>query len=434
MTLMSSGDPLKIRSHGVPSHGSRPRANLPGGEARRESSWHKDSSRVAINALFLDHPRTGTGVYTREMLGRLVTIEPSRYTLLGHPEHAAAWRNRHADRGDRYIGLQAPLRSREARLEKALWEQLFLPAAVERLGAPLLYAPYLSLPLGTRARTVVTVHDLVPLLLADYAPSPLFTAYFSLVCRAVRRADAVITDSAYSAADITRVLGVPSRRIHVIPLGVEPAYLAPVDPHVLVGLRDRLGLPERFVLYLGGTDPRKNIVTLLRAQAQAQASEGSVLPLVVVAPTRARTIAGWEAHEPRGEVERLGLGGDEVIVLDWIREEDKPALYAAATAFVYPSRYEGFGLPPLEAMAVGTPVISSNGSSLPEVVGDAGLMLDPDDLAGWSDALCRVSHDEEWLRDLAERGRRRARTFSWDAAASSLHDLLALVADGGHPA
>src|SRR5438067_6435158 len=218
-----------------------------------------DSYLIGLNGLFLDHPRTGTGVYTREVLTRLVRISeptssqdgPLRYVVVGHPEHAAACAALVP-----YVRLQAPLRRRSQNAEKVLWEQLALPLATTRLGIDLLYAPYFSLPLLSSVRTVVTVHDLIPLLLPEYAPSVGLKAYFRLVSAATRHADAVVTDSYYSAGDIARVLGVPPERIHVVYLGVDPLYGVGVPPERVEALRARLGLPERFILYMGGIDPR----------------------------------------------------------------------------------------------------------------------------------------------------------------------------------
>ena len=371
---------------------------------------------VAINGLFLDHPHTGTGVYTREILARLLapTHEQSssgdalRYAVIGHPEHAGV-----VAPPTPYLTQQAPLRRPAPKIEKVLWEQITLPLATARINAGLLYAPYFSLPLVTDARTVVTIHDLIPLLLPEYAPSAPFKAYFKLVSAATRRADAIVTDSRHSAADIARHLGVPPDRIHVVPLGVDARFTRSHDTEELARLRARLGLPERFILYLGGVDPRKNVSVLLRALRLLRDRGQKIAPLAVVAPQ------GGRFADPRDEAAQLSVTSD-ALFLDWIAEEDKAALYAAATAFAFPSRYEGFGLTPLEAMAAGTPVLCSAASSLPEVAGDAALLLDPDDAAAWADALARIDGDESLRADLAARGRAQAATFTWDDTVAGL--------------
>lgn len=371
---------------------------------------------VAINGLFLDHPHTGTGVYTREILARLLapTRQQSssgdalRYAVIGHPEHAGV-----VAPPTPYLTQQAPLRRRAPKIEKVLWEQITLPLAVSRINANLLYAPYFSLPLVTGARTVVTIHDLIPLLLPEYAPSAPFKAYFKLVSAATRRADAIVTDSRHSAADITRCLDVSPDKIHVVPLGVDARFTHAHDAEELTRLRARLGLPERFILYLGGVDPRKNVSVLLRALKLLYDRGQKITPLAIVAPQ------GGRFADPREEASRLGVAS-ETLFLDWIADEDKAPLYAAATAFVFPSHYEGFGLTPLEAMAGGTPVLCSSASSLPEVTGDAALLLDPDDADEWANALVRIDADDALRANLAARGRVRAATFTWDDTVAGL--------------
>lgn len=374
---------------------------------------------VAVNGLFLDHPRSGTGVYTREAIARLLAPDGQedgglRYAVVGHPEHGAL-----VPAPTPYLAAQVPLRRRFPKLEKVLWEQVTLPLEAGRVNADLLYAPYFSLPLVAGMPTVVTIHDLIPLLLPDYTPSAPFKAYFRLVSAATRRADAVVTDSRHSADDIARHLGVPRERIHVVPLGVDARYALPHDEDELARLRARLGLPERFMLYLGGVDPRKNVPALLRALALLRERGQAVAPLAIVAPR------GGRFADPREEAARLGLvEGRDMLFLDWIDEGDKPALYAAAIAFVFPSRYEGFGLTPLEAMASGTPVLCSDASSLPEVAGDAALLLDPDDDAAWAGALLRIDGDEALRADLAARGRARAALFRWDDTVAGLRRVF----------
>ena len=380
-------------------------------------------AHIAVNGLFLDHPQTGTGVYTREVLARLLpsahdsAAGAPRYSVLGHPEHAAEFASRAP-----YVRVQGPLRRRADKAEKVWWEQVALPLAVARLGADLLYAPYFSLPRVVGTRTVVTIHDLIPLVLPEYAPSAPFQAYFKLVSAATRRAGAVVTDSRHSAADIVRLLGVPPERVHVVLLGVDERYsrAACLSGAELAALRARLGLPERFILYLGGTDPRKNLGVLLRAVRLLRERGRRALPLVLAVPR------GGRFGDPRDEAARLGLA-DDVIFLEPVPEREKPALYAAAAAFAFPSRYEGFGLPPLEAMASGTPVLCANASSLPEVVGESALLLAPDDDDAWAEAMERIGEDESLRARLAAAGRARAAAFTWDATASGLRDVFTRV-------
>ncbi|GAC1430200.1 MAG: glycosyltransferase family 1 protein [Chloroflexota bacterium] len=373
--------------------------------------------RLAINALFLDHARTGTGVYTRNVLEVLGEVAPARgHRLLAYgttaPKDAPP-------AGPAPALLPTPFDRRADNLAKLWFEQVALPHASRRARADLLYAPYFSLPVAQAGRGVITVHDMIPLLLPEYAPSRPVQAYFRLVTTAARRAAAVITVSEHARVDIGRLLGVAPERVHVAYEGTE-ARFRPVDDAVALDtVRRRYGLPEQFALYLGGGDRRKNVGVLLDALA-LPGSRG-VPPLVVVAPAR-------DSYSPlfpdwRGHAARLGLG-ERVRFVDWVDEADKPALYAAATVFCFPSVYEGFGLPPLEAMACGTPVLCSQATSLPEVVGSAGILLDPADPAAWAEALMLVCGTESHRRDLAARGLRQAARFSWQAMGERVLDIL----------
>ena len=379
-------------------------------------------AHIGINGLFLDHPLTGTGVYTREVSTRLALAQEGlSYTIFGHPEHMGFMQG---FGGISYVGMRALPGRPTSNAEKIMWEQVALPKASLRHRIDLLFSPYFSLPIRVNTRTTLTVHDVIPLILPEYAPSSGLKAYFRLVSAAARRADAVVTDSKHSAGDVARVLGVHADRVHVIYLGVDQRFRQPVVLESVRELRVRLGLPERFMLYLGGTDPRKNTDVLLNALRVLRDRGQRVMPLALVASRRSSARhAAWEACDPRANATRLGVT-EQVQFLDWIDEVDKPALYAAARAFVFPSRYEGFGLPPLEAMAAGTPVLCSSASSLPEVVGNAGLLLNPDDAESWADALVRIDEDASLREELALRGREQAAQFTWERTTAELAALF----------
>jgi glycosyltransferase involved in cell wall biosynthesis len=213
-----------------------------------------------------------------------------------------------------------------------------------------------------------------------------------------------------TARDVETFLGVPHDRLRVVPLGVAPVF-RPQSAEVVAELRRRLELPDRFCLFVSTIEPRKNLPVLLDAWSHLEHR----VPLVVVGST------GWRAREieakldrARGDVQRLGT----------VARRDLPALYSAADCLCHPSWYEGFGLPPLEAMACGTPVVVSDRSSLPEVVGDAGLLVDPADPDAWTAALERVLGDRELRNDLRRRGRARAASFTWTRTAKETWRVL----------
>ncbi len=235
----------------------------------------------------------------------------------------------------------------------------------------------------------------------------------------LRAADRVITISSCSLERAVAYYPLVKRKIHVVYPGV-PSWAAPVDDGAaLRAVRERLALPARFLLYVGMIEPRKNLATLVDAFARAHL--GGV-GLVIAGRT------GWMSSAIFEQVRRLALE-HLVTFAGFVPDEDLPALYSAAEAFVFPSVYEGFGLPVLEAMACGAPVICSNASSLPEVAGDAAVLLPPRDADSWARAMVEIVGNPGLKRDLGERGLRRSARFTWRAAADQTRRLLREVAD-----
>ena len=313
-----------------------------------------------------------------------------------------------------YPGLsieeRAPPRRLGGRLGKVAWEQWLWPRQAR--GA-LGHVPYLAPPV-LAPETVVTVHDLIPLALPVYGAGRGQALYFRLVRLGLRRARTLIADSEWTRADLQRLAGAPPDRVHVIPLGVDERF-RPGDQAARAAARQRLGLPDRFALFLSTRDLRKNLAVALAAWPAVWRACG--LPLVVAgrAPRKgSRVYVDWFADLEAGAAEWLRVFGP-------VDERDKPDLYRAADVFVFPSRYEGFGLDPLEAMASGVPVVVANATSLPEVVGDAGRLLPPDEPAAWADAVSAIAGDRGLAADMRERGIARAAGFTWARTAERTH-------------
>jgi glycosyltransferase involved in cell wall biosynthesis len=297
-----------------------------------------------------------------------------------------------------------------------------VPRACRRWGATLLHVPYWAAPLRSPVPTAVTVHDLIPLLLPAYRGGLLGHLYTDLVARTARRAAAVLTDSEASRDDIVRHLGIPASRIHTIYLAAGDRFQPVTDPAVLAFTRGKLGLPSRYLLYLGGFDVRKNVARILHAFAMLETDEAH---LVVAGRLPERDTPF--APDPRGLARSLGLV-ESVCFTGWVDEADKPALYAGADAFVFPSTYEGFGLPPLEAISCGTPAIVSDKSSLPEIVNNGGICVDPEDVAALAAAMDRLLHDAPYRAQLRRAGLEHAARFSWaDTAQHTLDAYRAVV-------
>ncbi len=256
--------------------------------------------------------------------------------------------------------------------------------------------------------TVLTVHDLIFRHLPEHH-KPLNRWYLNatlpLYCR---RADHIIVVSEATRRDLMAAYNLPAEKITVIHEAADPRFKLPA-PGAVARVRMSYGLPEEYLLYVGTIEPRKNLPRLLHAWEPLYMA-GEAPPLVIVGRR------GWLADDFYAALERSPCR-EAVQFTGYVRDEDLPALYAGATAFVFPSLYEGFGLPLLEAMACGTPVACSNGSSLPEVVGDAALTFDPTEVAEITQALRRLLHEPELRESLRERGLQRAAQFSWERAA-----------------
>jgi glycosyltransferase involved in cell wall biosynthesis len=236
----------------------------------------------------------------------------------------------------------------------------------------------------------------------------------------VRRARAVIAISDFTRDEVVRLLHIPAERIHVTYPGVDGSF-RPYPPDQVAAFRRQRGLPERYILYVGNLEPRKNLPRLVEAYAQLSYLE---IPLVLAGAR------GWGYAELFQRVEELDLAG-QVLFPGFVPPEELPLWYNGAIALVFPSIYEGFGLPPLEAMACGTPVLTSNASSLPEVVGEAGLQVPPNDVEALAAALQRLVQNAELRADLRQRGWERARHFTWERMAQETAALYQRVQEVG---
>ncbi len=291
---------------------------------------------------------------------------------------------------------------------RVLWEQLAQGRALRALGADLAHGPVFVGPLAAPCPVVVTVHDL-SFLRYPYLFRPANRLYLRLFTRlSLRRARRVIAVSAHAAEETTRLLGVPREKIRVVYHGVDPVF-RPLGGEEVAVFRARRGLPNRFVLFVGTLEPRKNLVRLIEAFARSGADEGTAL---VLAGAR-----GWYDEEIFATVERLGLSS-RVHFPGYVPNDELPLWYNAADLFAYPSLYEGFGLPVLEAQACGTPVLTSAASALPEAAGDGALLVDPTDVEAIADGLHRLLTDEPLREGLRQRGLEHAARFSWPRTAA----------------
>ncbi len=285
------------------------------------------------------------------------------------------------------------------------WEQTGLPLAADEAGVDVLHGLLNVSPLLTGCRQVITVHDLTYLTTPGAHPWRR-RAWLGLAGRwSLRRAAAVLVDSASTGRDLVAIRDADPERLVVAYPGLDPSLGGAVDSESLERFRSRPDVPGRFLLHLGTIEPRKNLDRLIAAFARL-AGRGYPGRLVIAGGS------GWGGVDVRALAAEAGVA-DRLLLPGFVPESEKPLWYSAAEGFVYPSAYEGFGLPVLEAMACGTPVAAADNSSLPEVVGDAGLLFDPNNIDSIVAALEKICSNSNPIQSLRRKGRRRAREFTW---------------------
>ncbi|MBM3130118.1 MAG: glycosyltransferase family 4 protein [Chloroflexi bacterium] len=358
--------------------------------------------RIAINGFFWDQPNTGSGQYVRALVAALKERAPQNDYVVVAPSAVSGQRS-----------AVAHLREN---LDKVWFEQIAFARACRRERATLAHVPYFGSPFFSPTRTVVTIHDLIPIVLPAYRGSILVRAYTALAAICARRADAIIADSECSKRDIIARLKIAAARVRVVYLAADARYRAQDDAAQIEIVRRKYALPEKYLLYLGGYDQRKNVRVIIAAFARAPEFYRAGYRLMLAGVNLGRDPEVFP--DPRQIARDAQLAEDALALIGWVDEADKPALYSGASAFLFPAVYEGFGLPPLEAMACGTPVICANASSLPEVVGDAAIRLPPDDADAWADAIRAVLTDDARRVAMRARGIAQARQFSWTRCAA----------------
>jgi glycosyltransferase involved in cell wall biosynthesis len=366
--------------------------------------------RIGIDARKLHD--FGIGTYIRNLLRQLGRLDrQTEFVVLCRAEDRDAL----ALTGENFRPVL------ESAANYSIAEQVRIPLALRREGVTLFHAPHYVLPPLVQCRSVVTIHDCIHLMFPQYLPSRMALAYARTSIRlAARRATRVLTVSETSKRDILRFVDVEPDRIDVIynaydeRFGIEPAE------EDIVRVRERYQLHDEFVLYAGNVKPHKNLERLIDAFSLVRRRGLDHLKLILIGDDISKYAALRRAvhqHQLHKYVRFLG----------YLPQEALAVMYRLAGVFVFPSLYEGFGLPPLEAMASGTPVVTSNVSSLPEVAADAAMLVDPYDPVAIADAIERVLTDEDLRGDLRRRGLARAHEFSWEQSVRRVHAIYTEV-------
>lgn len=381
--------------------------------------------RVAFNALFLQDPRCGTGRYVYNLLQSLGRVDGvTEYLVLSPrdpveaPETPSTFKWETVPVGKLSMGNE--------NFEKLVWEQRTFPAAAKRADAAVMHIPHFAPPvLAYGVPTIVTIHDVIGLKLPQYRTSPTAQAYNQMVALAAKHTTMIVTVSEFSKRDIIETLGVAEDRVRVIRAAPAGQYRRITDPERLRAVREKYGLGERFVLNVGGLDQRKNVSMLIGAFAAVYHELGDPDLQLFIAGDPNRLGSSPLFPDWRPLMGTFDIA--ESVLCAPVDEEDLPVLYSAASCFAFTSLYEGFGLSPLEALACGAPVVCSDRTSLPEVVGSAGILVNPDDPDRFGAAMLRMLTTPNVADDFRKRGLARVKQFTWDQAAVDTSALYAEV-------
>lgn len=375
--------------------------------------------RIAVNLLPFREHLAGAGRYTHNILRELVALDTRNeyvYFLAPRAEAHFAFEAKNISRV--FVALPNSIAARIA------YEQFILPMQMVRHNIDVLFTPSVAIPLWSHPKRVTMIYDMIAEHRNVTKYPPLRNAYVRWMSRyAAKHSDIVITNAENSRREIVQYARVPLEKIALAYSAPDPALQPIHDPATLARVREQYALPERFMLYLGTLEPGKNLPRLIRAYAEMKRAHPELEQHLVLAGAR-----GWGLAELEEEIQRSDAMGFHL--LGFVDNDDLAALYSLADVFVYPSLYEGFAIPPVEAMACGTPVIVSNVSAMPEILGEAwtgkmaGLMVSPYDEGALAEAMARMLRDATLREKLRAQGLERAREFSWQASAQIVWQAL----------
>ncbi|WP_420631047.1 glycosyltransferase family 4 protein [Candidatus Leptofilum sp.] len=372
--------------------------------------------RIGFDGTPLLGQRSGVGHYTGRLLTHLVQQHPEWEYLLFSNQPLAPL--------EAELAQMRPV-ARQF-ISRFVWMQLMLPHIIRQTEPHLCHFPNNTAPFNVNCPTIITIHDASLFLHGAYHPTSRLLALRLLLPHVARRATAVITVSYHARQDLIRTLNLPAEKIHVIHEAAPDNFRPLENPAQRNYLRTRYHLPDNFILFVGTIEPRKNLTRLIRAVGSLR-QRGCPTRLVLIGPN------GWLLNGSlEREIEALGL--QEVVQnLGYVPQEDLPGIFSLATLFAFPSLYEGFGLPPLEAMACGTAVLTSHNSAMAEICGDAAYLVDPQDEEAIADGLATLLQDADLREHLQQCGLARARQYSWARTARETAAVYQQALNGSHP-
>lgn len=351
--------------------------------------------KIAIDVQTTLGQPTGFGFYVSNLVENLNKIDGENEYILSKP--------------DSETDFSTP--------QRFIWDQFTFPKTAKQHSADLIHQPCFSAPLMFKGPVVVTIHDIISILFPQNIPFASRMFYSKWMPFSYAKAKKIISISQSTKRDIVRVLKISPEKITVIHNGFDAKLQKKLSAQKIDEVRGKYGLPQDYLLHIGTLEPRKNLDFLIDVFFEAiKDAKNRNLSLVITGKK------GWYYEGLFEKVAELKLQ-EKVIFTGYIDESDKGALYQGAKIFTFPSLYEGFGLPPLEAMASGTPVISSNTSSMPEVIGEAGILISPKQKSAWVEAIGRVNSDEKLLNEMKKKNEEQVRKFDWAVTAKQTIDV-----------
>jgi glycosyltransferase involved in cell wall biosynthesis len=365
--------------------------------------------RIGLMLRSLDE-KFGVGVYTRNILDALLRLDRKNEYVLFYKS------KNHLGKYSHYSNVEEKILKAS---NKLYWDQVLVPLAARKSGVDVLFHVKFTVPLLTRCKTVMVVHGASWFVHPELYPNKVDLMYVKammpLYCR---RADMIISNSNLTTADFANILRVPPRKIRTIYFGLDPIFQPIKDQSKLYEIKEKYDLPERFILTVSRYDPRKNFCTIFDAFTKCR--DQSELKLIAV---------GRNSYRYKLDCDIVKRGyQNSVIFPGYVEQEDLPAFYNLAEAFLFPSVYEEFGIPLIEAMACGCPVVASNTGAIPEITGGAAFLCNPFDANIMAQGIDRISHDPDYRLELVKKGLLRSKEFSWEKCARETLSLLESLA------
>jgi len=373
--------------------------------------------KIGLDIRTINKPKSGVGYYVTNLIKEFQSIDAINeyFMISNNSSYESEFKN---------LGNFTNFRtwiSNENHIIGDLWESFYLPRLLSNKGVDVFHGPAFMIPLrSTGFRTVVTIHDVVAFTRPDTVPGK-YALYMKLLLKqVVRKVDRIIAPSISTKIDLIEYLNAPEEKIDVIYEAASPMY-CPAEPgYDREKIKRKFGIRNKYIFFAGNLEPRKNLIRLMEAFNRARPKLGEDYQLVICGKK------GWLYKEILRTFERLKKSND-IILTSYVIEKDLLNLYRSSDIFAFPTLYEGFGFPPLEAMGCGVPVIASNVSSLPEIVGDAALLVNPLDTGEISEAILTMARSESLRNELINKGLKQSALFTWKDAAKKTLDIYSSV-------